>query len=110
VLPNGQDLNLRERAYKAAWLNNFYTMMYFNITDPDTSNITRVDAEQGSKFHIRSDETSRFAVGQDVIRSSMVFGQYLNLDAPLPGGNKSDPHTNPFNVTSEFFQFISKLL
>ncbi|KFY38278.1 hypothetical protein V495_06665 [Pseudogymnoascus sp. VKM F-4514 (FW-929)] len=107
VLPNGQDLNLRERAYKAAWLNNFYTMMYFNITDPDTSNITRVDAEQGSKFHIRSDETSRFGVGQDVIRSSMVFGQYLNLDAPLPGGNKSDPHTNPFNVTSEFFQFIT---
>ncbi|KFX91614.1 hypothetical protein O988_07668 [Pseudogymnoascus sp. VKM F-3808] len=106
VLPNGQDLNLRERAYKAAWLNNFYTMLYFNVTDPDMSNITRVDAEQGLEFHIRSDETSRFWVGQDVIRSSMVFGQYLNLDAPLPSGNKSDPHTNPFNVTSEFFQFI----
>lgn len=109
VPPNGQDLNLRERAYKAAWLNNFYTMVYFNITDPNRSNITRVDSEDGLKFLIRSDNATRFRVGQDVIRSSMDFGQYLNLGSPLPSGNKSQPHTNPFNVSSDFFQFVSKL-
>ncbi|OBT67013.1 hypothetical protein VE03_04509 [Pseudogymnoascus sp. 23342-1-I1] len=107
VPPNGQDLNLQERAYKAAWLNNFYTMVYFNITDPNRSNITRVDAEDGSKFSIRSDNTTNFWVRQDVIKSSMIFGQYLNLDSPLPGGNKSQLHTNPFNVTSNFFQFVT---
>lgn len=109
VPPNGQDLNLRERAYKAAWLNNFYTMVYFNITDPNRSNITRVDSEDGLKFLIRSDNATRFQVGQDVIRASMDFGQYFNLGSPLPGGNKSQSHPNPFNVSSDFFQFVSKL-
>lgn len=110
VPSNGQDLNLRERAYKAAWLNNFYTMLYFNITDPNRSNITRIDSEEGSTFPIRSDANTTFRVSQDVIRASMTFGQYLNLDSALPSGNKSQSHTNPFNVSSDFFQFVSKLL
>ncbi|KFY47704.1 hypothetical protein V496_10496 [Pseudogymnoascus sp. VKM F-4515 (FW-2607)] len=107
VPPNGQDLNLQERAYKAAWLNNFYTMMYFNITDSNRSNITRVDSEDGLTFSIRSDNKTSFRVRQDVIRSSMTFGEYLNLDSPLPSGNESLPHANPFNVNSNFFQFVT---
>ncbi|KFY77961.1 hypothetical protein V499_02774 [Pseudogymnoascus sp. VKM F-103] len=108
VPPNGQDINLRERAYKAAWLNNFYTMVYFNITDFDRTNITRIDTVEGSKYPIRTDETTtKFRVSQDVIRASMIFGQYLNLDSPLPGGNASQSHINPFNISSDFFQFVT---
>lgn len=33
------DLDLKERTHKAAWLNNFLSLAYFNATGPDPTNI-----------------------------------------------------------------------
>lgn len=109
-LPNGQDLNLRERAYKAAWLNNFYTMVYFNVTGPDRSNITRVDSKENATYPITNRTGTNFEVSQDIIRSNVAFGQYLNLNISQRATNGSHILTNPFNITSDYFSFVCEYL
>lgn len=75
---NGQgDLLLRDRAYRAAWLNNFFTLAYFNATDPDPSNITRLDVKEGQTFELSSDVN--FTVFQ-TIRTTTDYGEYLVFD------------------------------
>ncbi|KAF3397412.1 hypothetical protein DPV78_008163 [Talaromyces pinophilus] len=74
---NGQgDLLLWDRAYRAAWLNNFYTLAYFNATDPNPSNITRLDMT-GQTFELSSDVN--FTVFQ-AIRTTTDYGEYLVFD------------------------------
>lgn len=86
-------INLKERAYNAAWLNNFLTLVYFNATGDDPSNITRLDVTPGQTFPV---EESSFSVYATAVQSSLYFGGYLNL-------NK----TNPYNISSTNFAIIS---
>lgn len=75
---NGQGgLLLSDRAYRAAWLNNFYTLAFFNATDPDPSNITRLDVTEGQTFELSSD--INFTVFQ-AIRTTTDYGEYLVFD------------------------------
>jgi hypothetical protein len=91
---NGQGkVNLRERAYNAAWLNNFLTLVYFNATGENPSNITRLDVTRGQTFPV---ENTSFSVYSTAVQSSLYFGGYLNL-------NK----TNPYNISATNFQIIS---
>ncbi|KAL4895553.1 hypothetical protein BDV59DRAFT_211740 [Aspergillus ambiguus] len=69
VAQNGQDFDLHDRAYKAAWLNNFLTMAYFNATDRDPSNIKHMDT--ATNLHI----------GYWNIRTSIDLGEYLDFAA-----------------------------
>jgi hypothetical protein len=94
-LPSNEQgkINLKERAYNAAWLNNFLTLVYFNATGDDPSNITRLDVTPGQTFPV---EESSFSVYATAVQSSLYFGGYLNL-------NK----TNPYNISSTNFAIIS---
>jgi hypothetical protein len=48
---NGQgDLQLKQRAKAAAWLNNFMTLVYYNATGPDPKSIGQLNVTEGAKF------------------------------------------------------------
>ncbi len=115
---NGQGLlDLRERAYKAAWANNFLTLVYFNKTDPDTDNITRWDVTPGMAFHssnssdaIANDTANagNFIIQYQAIRSSLSFGDYLMLPATPASQNKSVSTGNPFGISIQDFDHVCK--
>ncbi|KAK3902365.1 hypothetical protein C8A05DRAFT_33927, partial [Staphylotrichum tortipilum] len=111
---NGQGpLDLRERAYKAAWYSNFMTLAYFNKTDPDPANIKRWEATPGIFFTSNSSSginrttTSTFAIEYQSIRSSLNFGEYLVLPATARDHNASATGENPFSISTEDFNRIS---
>ncbi len=115
---NGQGLlDLKERAYKAAWANNFLTLVYFNKTDPDATNITRWDVTPGMAFYssnssdtIANDTANagNFVVQYQAIRSSLYFGDYLMLPATPSSQNKSALTANPFGISIEDFDHVCK--
>jgi hypothetical protein len=107
--PNGQlNLNLKERAYKAAWFNNFLTLVYFNATDPDLTNISRINVAEGAAFPITAfSQSARVQLGQDIFRSNTEFGDYLNLNNTA-SRNQSNGYANPFGINTGNFSAISK--
>ncbi|PGH20726.1 hypothetical protein AJ80_03486 [Polytolypa hystricis UAMH7299] len=107
--PNGQsNLNLRERAYAAAWMNNFLTLVYFNATDPDAEKISRLDVEKGATFPLPSfTHNTTFRVGYETIRSNLEFGEYLNLTNRRLTVNRTRENENPHGVTTENFDYIT---
>lgn len=96
------DLHLRDRAYNVAWLNNFLTLTYFNLTNPDMTNIKRIDVTPGMEIHgdnsTVANDTSSFYLEYQSIRTSSDFGEYLVFNV-----SGSD---NPFNVTKTDFNDI----
>ncbi|OKP13537.1 hypothetical protein PENSUB_728 [Penicillium subrubescens] len=88
-------INLQQRAYNAAWLNNFLTLVYFNATGENPSNITRLDVTRGQNFPV---DNSSFSVYSTAVQSSLYFGSYLNF-------NK----TNPYNISANNFQIINNI-
>ena len=115
---NGQGpLDLRERAYKAAWANNFLTLAYFNATGPDPDNITRFDVTPGMVF--RSDDSSAaavnstavvnstnvFSIEYQAIRTTLDFGNYLQLPGTSSSRNASSTE-NPFGISKEHFNLV----
>lgn len=95
---NGQgDLLLWDRAYRAAWLNNFYTLAYFNATDPNPSNITRLDVKEGQTFELSSDVN--FTVFQ-AIRTTTDYGEYLVFDQSNTTRSNNSIGKDNFNAIS----------
>jgi hypothetical protein len=106
---NGQGpLDLRERAYKAAWYNNFLTLAYFNATENKPNNITRLDVTPGMAYRSNGSEssvnntrvcmnssTNAYSLEYQAIRSTMYFGDYLDLGAWTSAVNHSEPNPNP---------------
>jgi hypothetical protein len=108
--------DLYGRAYRAAWLSNSFTALYYNVTD--TNNATTgakawsyVDSFVGKTFAIPSPDSSSFNTFESLFMTT-TFGDYLQLDfgdgAPAP--SDSGPSTNPFNVNSSSFDDIRKCL
>ncbi|KAL3480907.1 hypothetical protein BJX99DRAFT_272595 [Aspergillus californicus] len=99
---NGQGhLDLRDRAFKAGWVNNYYTMRYLNITDADPGNITRLDSVTGQRFNLSDGASGNFTIGFSSIQTNIFFGSYLNLTT-------SENRTfNPHGVTSMHFNAAS---
>lgn len=95
---------LTARAYKAAFLNNVYSMAYMNITSL-RSNVTRTEpfeymnSHVGKKYPLQYDGLEVY----DGLSVSSEFGKYLQIDS---GDEKTYP--NPFNITSENFDEISE--
>jgi hypothetical protein len=101
------------RAYKAAWLNNAYTALYYNVTDP-----TSQEAGTHAFSYLNSAINQTFTIpltipgsttGFDSLVLSSTFGDYLT--ASLSGvANASNPtqNVNPFNIGSLNFSDISK--
>ncbi|KAF7133835.1 hypothetical protein CNMCM5793_005247 [Aspergillus hiratsukae] len=96
---NGQEFDLRQRARNAVWYNNFLTLAYFNATDPDPTNITRLEVTPGQTF---KPETSNFTLGYRNIRTTISLGEYLNLRV-------SNSTVNPHGITQEDFDFATAL-
>jgi hypothetical protein len=123
---NGQGLlDLRERAYKAAWANNYLTLAFFNATDydPNPTTITRLDVTPGMQF--RSDESAastdstandtcaettrtRFPLEYQAITSTLDFGNYLQLsNTPSSVTNSTD---NPYGIRLAHFNLVCTYL
>ncbi|GES63394.1 hypothetical protein ATEIFO6365_0007008100 [Aspergillus terreus] len=100
VAENGQDFDLRERAYKAAWLNNFLTMAYYNATDRDPSNIQRIDVRPGQTFDLPKTATN-LSIGYWNICTSIDLGEYLDFTA--------NASANPQAVSMEDFLYAATL-
>ncbi|KAL2142653.1 hypothetical protein VTI28DRAFT_867 [Corynascus sepedonium] len=120
---NGQGpIDLRERAYNAAWTNNFLTLAYFNATDLNPANITRLDVTPGMSF--KADEivdlptnssksdangtTNTFYVDFQSIRSDLEFGEYLALKSPPDKSSSSAKNPNN-GVRVEHFNLVSSM-
>ncbi|KAG7287153.1 hypothetical protein NEMBOFW57_006658 [Staphylotrichum longicolle] len=101
---NGQGaIDLKDRAYKAAWANNFLTLAYFNLTDPDSTNITRLDVAPGMGFRGSSAEicaggsSADFAnINSTIVGCGLVYGTARRTDggselSPQPGSTWSIP-------------------
>jgi hypothetical protein len=118
VKGNGQDgINLRERAWKAAWAANYLTLAFFNATDfDDEDTIKRLDVTEGMRFtnngstsgaeNFGSLDLSAFSVEYLAIRTTMDYGEYLALPA-TPPRNKSS--SNPFGISKAHFNLISDI-
>ncbi|PGH06744.1 hypothetical protein GX51_02185 [Blastomyces parvus] len=107
---NGQvNLNLKDRAMSAGWFNNFLTAVFYNVTDPDMHGIKRLDVSEGDTFPLPSfSENTTFRVGHELLRSSMEFGEYLNLTGKS-GENRTQWSENPFDISRRNFSFITNL-
>ena len=114
-----QDQDLRGRAYKAAWLNNVYTALYFNVTSDrnesqGTHSFEYLNSEIGKIFPLPKPDGG--STGYDALTITQTFGDYLKLDsfggdssvANLSSPAAPAPPPNPFAITSGNFSDISR--
>lgn len=107
--PNGQgDIDLRQRAYYAAWMANFLTMAYFNLTDRDPKNFTRNDAKLGPVPQMNSSGTGNttFSVDYQSLMSSITYGEYLADLLAKPSWRNKTSKANPFGISKMDFNAI----
>jgi hypothetical protein len=95
------------RAYTAAWLNNAYTMLYFNVTDEINSSLgtkgfSYLNSTIDKVFPLP--EPGAGSSDPTFLKITSSFGDYLGLNASE--GNSSSG--NPFQVTSNNFTAASK--
>jgi hypothetical protein len=98
--------NLYTRAYKAAWLHNAYTAVYFNVTsltdeEKGTKAWAYVNSGMGSTFPLSTDKVSGLA-GVSSLTLTSNFGDYIQ------GVFDNSTGFNPFGVTSANYSSISK--
>lgn len=100
--------DLQQRAYKAAWLNNVWTMVYLNVTNPNDSiygkrSFSYLNSAYGKRFELPHTCTTSFnglSIGYD-------FGRYL-FDQPIDDmDGVGTSYSNPFHITSDNFTDIS---
>jgi hypothetical protein len=115
-----KDPDLYGRAYKAAWLSNAYSALYYGVTTPfngtdDLRSLSAVDSFIGKTYSIVATSlvgTSRPSNGYSYLTIDPQFGSYLQeLFGGLNGTrapSDSGTPTNPFNVNSTLFDAISK--
>ncbi|KAL2267394.1 hypothetical protein VTJ83DRAFT_4671 [Remersonia thermophila] len=116
---NGQGpIDLRARAWRAAWEANYLTLAYFNATDlnDDEAVVKRLDVTPGMHFKSSSSaarvenfgrtDSAAFSVEYQAIRTALDFGEYLDLPSqPAPDASSSG---NPFGITKAHFHRISE--
>ncbi|KAL1837979.1 hypothetical protein VTJ49DRAFT_3168 [Mycothermus thermophilus] len=121
VQGNGQGpIDLRERAWKAAWAANYLTLAYFNATDfdDDEAVIKRLDVTPGMQFKTNSSaagvenfgqtDANTFSVEYQAIRTTLDFGEYLILPPTTPR-NAASSSINPFGISKAHFHRISDI-
>jgi hypothetical protein len=90
--------NLLSRAYEAAWLNNMYTMMFLNVTNPENSTtgskgLTYIQSEAGKTFRLPVDAAGEL----HALGLSTQYGYYLFGAGSLPPGDSTQ--SNPFSIS-----------
>ncbi|OAP60410.1 hypothetical protein AYL99_05412 [Fonsecaea erecta] len=119
------------RAYKAAWINNVWSMAFMNVTnfanqsDPGSHAFEYLDSHVGKAFPLMQANSSGFQsvtswLGPDVLSSSSLYGYYLdgldqgtgiydntsvqyNLSIPSDIPSVPPLYPNPFGVTQTNF-------
>ncbi|KAK0614017.1 hypothetical protein B0T14DRAFT_291539 [Immersiella caudata] len=112
VVVDGQtDPELQQRAYKAAWLNNAFTMLYLNVTNEKDKprqgmkSFSYMDSEIGKDFPM----SQRATDGYEYLGLDNVFGSYLHLDGSIVGLKGGRNYSNPFNVSQVEFDSINDI-
>lgn len=123
--------NLRERAHKAAWINNAYSMAFMNITSIKTENDSNshafeyLNSEVGKRFPLMGNGFSpSILINPYSIQSSGRYGSYLdgldqgidafkspdifNISKNITHPSKPPLYPNPFHITSSEFSSICK--
>lgn len=108
-----QNPDLWGRAYKAAWLNNVYTALFYNITsDKNESMGTRafeyLNSDLGKSFLLTGQQSGPGAISYDNLEITQTFGDYLELGDDSSGLPNSSLPSNPFYMTNDNFTDISK--
>ena len=110
--------DLQSRAYKAAWMSNAWTMLYWNITNPRNYSsgqkpFSYLTSEVGKRFPLRLDNHSAPTPFISLQMDTSWQG-YLGLTGSMFGGMSSggllntDPsNRNPFKMKSDNFSDIS---
>lgn len=119
------------RAYKAAWLNNVYSMAFMNITnprnesDPNSHAFEYLNSNVGDTFPLTDlSGSASYGLSTNVnqLVTSTLFGNYLSgLDQEIPATNttntegqnitipaKPPRYKNPFGITFDNFDDIGK--
>ena len=126
---------LLRRAYKAAWINNVWSMFFMNVTNPANSSDSNSHAFQylnsvvGKTFPLQYNDTAStppLDIEPNVLQISTLYGDYLSgtdtgvpgsnsslFNLSMPGQNFSFPpkpplYPNPFKVTSTNFSDAGK--
>ena len=99
--------DLRARAYKAAWMNNAWTMLYLNVTNPNNStygnkSFSYVNSQIGKTFEM---PTSGSLSPQNALGVSTEWGNYLS-GSVLASSGEPGAYPNPFNITRDNFTLI----
>lgn len=110
-----RDAELHFRAQLGAWLNNGYSMLYLNITNPHSDKykhaLQYVNSEMGKKYWLDGDDPH---IGGDIsydrLRLLPTYGAFLPSDV-MYGYNISVNYTdrrakypNPFNIDYHDFE------
>jgi hypothetical protein len=106
--------DLYGRAYKAAWINNAYTALYYNVTDindPSLHTTARsyLNSYVGKTFSVPAPDFTTVNGVMPALSISTIFGDYLGLynDGDIilnySSPQNSAPPPNPFNVTMAVF-------
>jgi hypothetical protein len=105
--------DLWRRAYKSAWFNNYYSMVYFNITPPRNNTVglaafDYVTSKVGDSYPIKLPVSKSLAdMGLEI--SSLYGGYLFEGDSLSSRGDNSTVYPNPWNVTqSDWFDAICK--
>ncbi|KAH8668430.1 hypothetical protein BX600DRAFT_548781 [Xylariales sp. PMI_506] len=99
--------DLYGRAYKAAWLHNWFTALYFNVTNPHNKT-----SGQAAFQYLNSEINKTFVLTPLI---SIAELQYLTLSPTFGDYVKGVPNItdmssfNPFGITSENYTDISIL-
>lgn len=105
---------LYERASKAAWMTNAYTMLYYNITTMTNETTGKkayeyINSEVGARFWLSNQGTSG---DYDTLSLSDRWYNHLGLTTK-PNKARGDVDlpvaTNPFGITTSNFSDISTL-
>ena len=105
--------DLWRRAYKAAFLNNVYSMFFLNVTAPANKSVPGSHAFEylnsfvGKAFPLQRNGSNTFplTIGTNKIMTSSLWDYYLEGTDEGSLGSNSTPaepplYANPFNITS----------
>jgi hypothetical protein len=125
---------LLRRAYKAAWINNVWSMIFMNVTNPANRSDSNSHAFQylnsfvGKTFPLQYNDSAitPLNIQPNALQVSTLYGYYLNgADVGVPGSNSSlfnlsmlgqnssippkpPLYPNPFNITIANFSDAGK--
>ncbi|KAJ4197286.1 hypothetical protein NW759_016336 [Fusarium solani] len=102
------NIDLWGRAYKAAYINNAYTMMYLNVTNPNNStygnkSFSYMNSEIGKTFPMPAGFSDHLSM------SLISYGEYVPSGTDLTEEDLPK-YPNPFNVTRSDIASLATLL